>query len=72
MEHSTGSIESCVATIQRGDLLAIYPGGTKEAFLADNYDVLWKKDAGFAKIAHLTKCVGFFLFVLVLCISEDS
>ena len=51
LEHSPGTIEWCVETIKNGDLLAIYPGGT------DTYKVLWRDNAGFAKIALQTKAV---------------
>ena len=57
LEHSPGTIEWCVETIKNGDLLAIYPGGTDEAMLTDTYKVLWRDNAGFAKIALQTKAV---------------
>lgn len=57
VEQTPGTIESCVETLKNGDLLAIYPGGTREAFLADNYDILWRDNAGFAKIALQTNAV---------------
>ena len=57
LEHSPGTIEWCVETIENGDLLAIYPGGTDEAMLTDTYKVLWRDNAGFAKIALQTKAV---------------
>lgn len=57
LEHSPGTIEWCVDTLKNGDLLAIYPGGTREAFLTDTYEVIWRDNAGFAKIALQTKAV---------------
>lgn len=58
-----GSIEFCVETLNKGDLLAIYPGGTREAFLADQYDIVWRDNAGFAKIALATNVVINFYLV---------
>lgn len=57
LEHTPGSIESCVETLTNDDLLLVYPGGTREAFMADNYDVLWRDNTGFAKIALQTNAV---------------
>ena len=61
-EQTEGSLESCVEMMRRGELLAIYPGGTREALLADvsQYQVLWSKTAGFAKIAVQAKVVSIF------------
>lgn len=49
---STGSVESCVNTIQNGGVLCISPGGTYEAQFGDeNYELMWKNRLGFAKVA---------------------
>ena len=59
LEHSPGTIEWCVETIENGDLLAIYPGGTREAFLTDTYEIIWRDNAGFAKVALQTNAVEY-------------
>jgi hypothetical protein len=57
-EWISGPTESCVAVVNRGDLLSVFPGGATEAFLSNNdYKLLWPKQAGFAKIAMQTKVV---------------
>ena len=59
MEHEPGTIESCKQKVNRGDLLIIYPGGSKEIVYSDNrYELVWREKAGFATIALETKVVG--------------
>lgn len=49
---STGTIESCVKTLENGGVLCIAPGGTFEAQFGDeNYELMWKNRTGFAKVA---------------------
>ena len=43
--------------LRKGEILLIYPGGTREAMLADGYEILWINNAGFAKVAHQAKVV---------------
>lgn len=48
----TGPASECVKTLRKGHLLAIYPGGVREAlFSGDKYDLKWNKRTGFAKVA---------------------
>ena len=56
---SPGSIESCVRTLNEGNLLLILPGGMKEGILSyESYQVIWGERKGFARIAVEAKAVG--------------
>ena len=56
LEHTPGTIESCLAMLKKNELIAIYPGGTREAITSDsNYQMNWRSDAGFAKLAVQSK-----------------
>ncbi len=58
-EQTTGTVDSCVELLRNNELLAIYPGGTREGFLGDSdYQVIWNKSAGFAKVALKAKVVS--------------
>lgn len=47
-----GTLQSCVSVLNDGHLLAIAPGGVREALFGDeNYPILWGKRQGFAKAA---------------------
>ncbi|KAM8967380.1 DGAT1/2-independent enzyme synthesizing storage lipids [Pelodytes ibericus] len=47
-----GPKEQCVKALQNGHLLAISPGGVREALFSDeNYILLWKNRTGFAQVA---------------------
>ncbi|XP_067137191.1 DGAT1/2-independent enzyme synthesizing storage lipids-like [Centruroides vittatus] len=47
-----GSIESCSEVLKNGNLLAIAPGGVREAQFGDEtYSLLWEKRKGFAQVA---------------------
>ncbi|XP_054835434.1 transmembrane protein 68-like [Eublepharis macularius] len=47
-----GSQEVCVKALRNGDLLAIAPGGVREAlFSNENYSIIWGKRKGFAQVA---------------------
>jgi len=51
-ECTTGSRESLTALLRDGNLVAIYPGGAREAFYStDAYDLLWQDRTGFARVA---------------------
>ncbi|CAH1773693.1 unnamed protein product [Owenia fusiformis] len=53
---SEGSIQNSVELMKQGNLMAIAPGGVREAFFSDeNYGLLWGKRVGFAKIAMEAK-----------------
>jgi 1-acyl-sn-glycerol-3-phosphate acyltransferase len=57
-EQQSGTVEGCLEYMKNNEMLAIYPGGTREGCLAgDNYEIIWPERAGFAKIAHQTKPV---------------
>lgn len=48
----TGPATECVRTLRKGHLLAIYPGGVREAiFSSDQYEIKWNNRTGFAKVA---------------------
>ncbi|XP_061418434.1 monoacylglycerol/Diacylglycerol O-acyltransferase isoform X3 [Lethenteron reissneri] len=47
-----GPREQCVRVLRRGHLLAISPGGLREALFSDNaYRLLWGNRSGFAQVA---------------------
>lgn len=51
-----GPAEKCVGTLQRGHLLQISPGGTREALFATRrYETVWNNRAGFARVAKEAK-----------------
>lgn len=56
MKVSPGTVSSCIETLNRGNLLAISPGGVYEAqFGNHNYELLWQRRMGFAKVAIESK-----------------
>ena len=58
MEASPGTIESCVKSLNDGNLLFILPGGGREGiFSFTNYEVIWAERKGFAKVAVEAKVV---------------
>ena len=55
-----GTVDSCTALLNDGNLLAISPGGVREALFSDrNYDLIWGRRCGFAKSAIAAKAVSF-------------
>ncbi|NXP22886.1 TMM68 protein, partial [Scytalopus superciliaris] len=47
-----GPREACVSTLKKGHLLAIAPGGVREALFSDEmYPILWSNRKGFAQVA---------------------
>ncbi|KAJ6662095.1 hypothetical protein lerEdw1_012560 [Lerista edwardsae] len=47
-----GSQEECIKALKNGHLLAIAPGGVREAlFSNENYPILWGNRKGFAQVA---------------------
>lgn len=53
---SPGTVKSCTETLNRGNLLAISPGGVYEAQFGNNYyELLWQHRLGFAKVAIESK-----------------
>lgn len=56
LKVSPGTVKSCTETLNRGNLLAISPGGVYEAqFGNSNYELLWQNRMGFAKVAIESK-----------------
>ena len=51
-EQLSGTVDSLVELLGRGELILIYPGGIREAGLSDeNYEIVWPERAGFGKVA---------------------
>jgi hypothetical protein len=58
-EQTTGTVDSLIEMLNDNELLAIYPGGVREAIFGDNnYQVFWNPSAGFAKVATRAKVVS--------------
>lgn len=54
-----GPKEACVGTLGKGHLLAIAPGGVREALFSDEmYTILWSDRKGFAQVAIDAKVVS--------------
>ena len=54
------SREDCILKLNQGQLVAVYPGGSRESlFSTDNYDLIWQNRSGFAKAAINSKSVNF-------------
>ena len=61
-----GTQKMCEEVLKQGNLIAIYPGGTRESLFSDsNYTLIWENRKGFAKLAIQTKSVCLF-FVRLL------
>ena len=57
-EVTPGSLEQCCNLLKEGHILAISPGGVREALFSDhNYQLIWGKRQGFARIASEAKIV---------------
>ena len=53
-----GTVEEITQLLQDGKLVAVAPGGVREAlFSTSNYDLIWGKRCGFAKSALAAKVV---------------
>ncbi len=58
-EITPGSLDICCSLLKDGHILAISPGGVREALFSDHkYDLIWGKRAGFARIAAEAKIVN--------------
>ncbi|RNA04395.1 Transmembrane 68 [Brachionus plicatilis] len=55
VEHIPGTIDSCVSMLKKGEIFLIYPGGVNEGLKSNGYNLLWKANAGFAKLAQQAK-----------------
>ena len=52
------NIKHCFFVFQKGHLLAIYPGGVREAIFAnDQYETQWNARTGFAKVGLSARVV---------------
>lgn len=51
-----GTQKICEEMLRKGNLIAIYPGGTRESlFSSSDYNLIWQDRKGFAKLAIQTK-----------------
>ena len=58
-----GTIDTCAGILRKGNLLAIAPGGVREALFGDEtYPLIWKTRIGFARVAMEAKVVRFIGF----------
>ena len=61
-----GSQNECVSILNQGHILAISPGGSREAMFSDhNYDLIWGTRLGFANVAVKAKVVSTLLKYLL-------
>ncbi|XP_050295269.1 transmembrane protein 68 isoform X2 [Anthonomus grandis grandis] len=51
MKVIPGTVQSCSKLLKEGNYLAIAPGGVFEAQFSVNYNLMWKRRLGFAKVA---------------------
>lgn len=66
-EITPGTVESCVSLLEQGHILAISPGGVREALFSNhNYEIIWGSRTGFSKVALDAKVVSSFTFFLYL------
>jgi len=55
-EVMPGTQEGCISELNTGHVLAISPGGVREALFSDHsYEILWGSRVGFAKVATLAR-----------------
>lgn len=60
MKVVPGTVQSCAHILKDGNLLAISPGGVYESQFSNQYNLMWKKRLGFAKVALEAKVVSAF------------
>ena len=54
-----GPKEECVSALKKGHLIAIAPGGVREALFSDEmYTIIWGNRQGFAQVAIDAKVVS--------------
>lgn len=58
MKVIPGTVQSCSNVLKEGNLLAISPGGVYESQFSHQYQLMWKKRLGFAKVALDAKVVS--------------
>ncbi|CAF4309257.1 unnamed protein product, partial [Adineta steineri] len=62
IQPSTSSM--CKLMLEEGHVLAIAPGGVREALFSDhNYQLIWKERKGFAKVAIEAKAVSVLSYI---------
>lgn len=63
-----GTVEDCVSNLKKGNLIIIAPGGVREALFSSstNYQIMWGRRLGFAKVVIGAGTVRFFF--LIICI----
>ncbi len=56
LDVTPGTVENCADVLKKGHILAISPGGVREALFGDhNYELIWADRKGFAKAAIKAK-----------------
>lgn len=67
-----GPREKCVEILRSGHLLAISPGGVREALISDEtYNIIWGNRKGFAQVAidaEVVSCIKLIIKVKLDCI----
>lgn len=66
MKVIPGTVQSCSNVLKEGNLLAISPGGVYESQFSHQYQLMWKKRLGFAKVALDAKVVNYIFNEAVL------
>lgn len=62
---TSGSLEECTKFLKEGQVIAVAPGGVREAFFSDShYRLIWGKRVGFAKCALEAKAVSHLKYYL--------
>lgn len=60
-----GPREKCVEILRSGHLLAISPGGVREALISDEtYNIVWGNRKGFAQVAIDAKVVSWIKLII--------
>ncbi|KAI0986452.1 hypothetical protein GJ496_005873 [Pomphorhynchus laevis] len=61
---SNGDVNSCTECLLNGNLLAISPGGVREAQFASctDYNIIWANRLGYAKVAVNSDCPVYLMF----------
>lgn len=66
MKVIPGTIQTCSNILKENNLLAIAPGGVYESQFSYNYELMWKRRLGFAKVALDAKVVSI-TTIIYLC-----
>lgn len=59
-----GTVDDCISNLNNGNMLIIAPGGVREALFSNpvNYQIMWGKRLGFAKVVLGANVVCFNFF----------